>query len=36
MRVDQPKPVRIVCVPDAEQLARTRFFRNQLDPLGFP
>ena len=34
MRVDQPKPVRIVCVPDAEQLACPSFFRNQLDLLG--
>ena len=33
MPVDQPQPVRVVRVPDAEQLARPRFLRNQLDLL---
>ena len=33
MGVDQPKPVRVVRVPDAKQFARPRFFRNQLGPL---
>ena len=30
MPVDQAQPIRVVCVPDAEQLACSRFFRNQL------
>ena len=29
--MDQPKPIRVVGVPDAEQLACLRFLRNQLD-----
>ena len=33
MPVDQPQAIRVVCVPDAEQLACPRFFRNQFDPL---
>jgi hypothetical protein len=28
--VDQPEPVRVVCVPDAEQFARPCFFRHQF------
>src|ERR1700722_14566682 len=31
--VDEPQPVRVVCVPDAEQLACPRFLRHQFDPL---
>jgi hypothetical protein len=33
MPVEESQPARVVCVPDAEQLASTGFFRNQLDPL---
>ena len=33
MRVDEPKPVRIVSVPDPEELARPRLSRDQFDPL---
>ena len=32
MPVDQPQPIRVVCVPDAEQFACLRFFRHQLHP----
>ena len=32
--MDQPKPVHVVRVPDAEQLARPSFLRNQLDLLA--
>ena len=31
MPVDQPQAIRVVCVPDSEQLARPRFFRHQFD-----
>ena len=31
--VDQPQPIRVVRVPDAEQLACPRFLRNQIDLL---
>ena len=34
MPMDQPKPIRVVCIPDAEHLACPRFLRNQLDPSG--
>ena len=34
MPVDQPQPIRVVCVPNAEQLARPRFFRDQFHPFG--
>ena len=33
MPVNKPQPIRIVRVPNAKQLARPRFFRNQFDPL---
>jgi hypothetical protein len=31
--VNQPHAIRVVCVPDAEQLACPCFVRNQFDPL---
>ncbi len=34
MPVNQPQPIRVVCVPDAEQLPRPRFLRYQFPPLG--
>jgi hypothetical protein len=33
MPVDQPQPVRVICVPDAEHLPCPSFLRNQFDPL---
>ena len=36
MPVDQPQPVRVVCVPNAEELARPCFFRHQLHPSVVP
>ena len=32
MAVDQPEPIRVVGVPDAEQLACPRFFRHHFHP----
>ena len=31
MSLDQPKPIRVVRIPDAEQLACLRFLGKQLD-----
>jgi hypothetical protein len=33
MPMDQPQSICVIRVPNAEQLARPRFFRNQFDPL---
>ena len=31
MSMDQPQPIQVVCIPDAEQVACLRFLSNQLD-----